>query len=82
MSAKRTPQQRAEEQLAIAKRAVERSEQLQRKLGEQLEVVNRGLESAKKRLAYLAANPDLPHLDLESATEGSSSTSSSYVTSS
>lgn len=55
----KTPRQRAEERHAIAKRRVEKLTKDHQKGLDDLVVVEQHLAAAKKRLAYVSADPDL-----------------------
>ena len=57
---KKTPRARAEEALGVAQRKVKRLEDEAAKHAEALKATETELAAAKKRLEYVAANPDLP----------------------
>lgn len=56
----KTAQQRAEEALGVAQRAVDRLVKERAKHRAAAERLTPQIEAAEKRLAYVAANPDLP----------------------
>lgn len=55
----KTPQQRAEEALGVARRAAEKSADKLVKLREGIAAAEADVVAARKRLEYLAGNPDL-----------------------
>jgi hypothetical protein len=58
---RKTPRQRAEEALAVAERKVARLTVECDKNEAAFKTSKRELEAAKRRRAYLAQDPDLPH---------------------